>query len=159
MSIFTPALRSRPFGHRQLRAGHIVKIGLITWLAPSLIGGLIIAATAVGFEPNNFDNPWTILATIGGIMLLAPLYGIFFVPLGLLLGAWAMRFGLAGWGVALLASVGLPMAVGLYFAMGDPSLEGWTAGFVFTPIVVVHAAAMWISTRLICPEALVNDLP
>lgn len=156
MSVFTPFFRSRPFGHRHLHAGAIIKVGLITWLMPSLVGALIIAATAVGFEASNFDNPWTIMATVGGIMLLAPLYGIFLVPVGLLLGAWAMRFGLAGWGVALLASVCLPMAVGWSLSLGDPMAETWTAGLVFIPIVAVHAAAMWGATRWLCPQALLQ---
>ncbi|ABD56074.1 hypothetical protein [Jannaschia sp. CCS1] len=159
MKTFTPALRSRPYGHRYLRAGRVVLIALVTLLVPSLLGLAIIAGASFRYVASDFDNPWTVISTIGGILLLAPVYGIFLVPFGLLLGAWAMRWGLAGWVYALGTAVALPMGIGALFGASDPTLEAWQAGVVLVPVTISHAAVMWMATRLLCPDALLDPLP
>lgn len=155
MSFFSPIFRSRRFGHRLLAAQKVVLIGVITWLAPTLIGGLIFALALYGYEPNNFDNPWTVVSTIGGMMLLAPLAGIMLVPLALLVGAWAMRFGVAGWATALIVAFLAPLGIGFLMQWSDPTSGAIDAMFVFVPVSLVHGAIMWIATRWLCPEALI----
>lgn len=159
MSLWHPALRSRRFGHRHLRAGHVVKIGILTLLVPAIVGGLIIVWAAPWYDVNDFDTPWAVVSAAGGLLLLAPLYGIMLVPLGLLLGAWAMRFGVAGWVSALLATSVLPVAIGAVYQWMDPTTEAVGAMAILAPVAMVHAIVMWISTRLIAPEALLEELP
>lgn len=154
MRFFTPALRTRRYGHRLLTARVVALVGLFTWLAPVVVGGILVGVSAILMPNLNGEAPWVVFPVAGGLMMLAPLYGIILVPLGLLLGAWAMRFGWAGWGIAAVASVALPLVIEAVRYWANPTGEDIGALLIMIPVVVVHAAMMWIATRYLCPESL-----
>jgi hypothetical protein len=155
MTVFAPTLRSRPFGHRHLRAGQIVLIGLATWLLPALLGGvLVVAGTLLPGSEGPGDSVGEIIMGLGGLLLFAPLYGIMAVPAALIVGTIALRVGYAGWSIAL----GLPLLVAallcvLILASGSPASE-LIVVWVLGGIVLIHALTLWVSTRLIAPDAL-----
>lgn len=128
-------------------------IGLITWLGPAaliLLLGLPFLVTGV-----QSDNPaWLAISSMTGLVVLSPFVGIFAVPAALLLGVWAMRLGIAGWGSALVASVFLPFALGAFYMLLDPTAAAVVAVLILAPIVMLHAAFLWCATRWICPDAL-----
>ena len=152
-AFFSPAFRSRRFGHRHLRASHVIKIGLATLIGPAAILMLVgLPFLLIGVQTDN-----AVLLAIGsttGLAVMSPFFGIFAVPIALLSGAWAMRFGVAGWGIALLASCCLPVGIGALFQWFDPTTTAIRAMLLLTPIVVLHAAVLWCATRWICPDAL-----
>lgn len=154
MSILSPALRSRPFGHRQLRAGQVIGIGLITWLGPAGLGALLVALTVPFAPAQNPGLLFEIIGGIGGLLVFAPIYGIMAVPLALLLGGWAMRFGVAGWAVALGTAAVLPAVIGGLYQLMDPTAAAIGSMLVLTPFVLIHAIILWLATRLIAPQAL-----
>lgn len=158
-AFFCPAFRSRRFGHRQLTAGVIVKIGLFTWIVPALFGFLGVGLIALLAPMADFDSPMAIIGIATGLLLFAPIYGVMLVPLGLLIGAWAMRFGIAGWASAVVFAVLLPLVFGAFFQWLDPTTQAFGAGIMMAPVMLVHAMAMWIATRYWCPEALLNPAP
>lgn len=154
MKFFAPTFRSRRYGHRMLSAGVIVKVGLFTWLTPALVGALCLAITVPFAPATDFDSPWSFIGAMAGFLLFSPIYGIMLVPLGLLVGAWAMRFGVAGWASAVCFALGIPLGFGALFQLVNPSTEGLGMGLIMAPVVLVHALAMWIATRYVCPQAL-----
>lgn len=83
------------------------------------------------------------------------------VPLGLLLGAWTMRYGIAGWATALATAFFAPLAlaIGLAYQLLDPTAAAIGTMLVLTLSVVILAGVMWAATRLICPQALLDELP
>lgn len=158
-SFFAPALRSRPFGHRYLTGRVVALVALSTWLAPAALGILLILPALLIPTLQDADGPLAMIAVSGSLLLFAPVYGVVLVPVGLLLGAWAMRFGLAGWAIALGTSICLPLAIGAVFQWADPTTDAHGAFLVMTPVAVVHAAIMWCTTRYLCPEALLIEVP
>jgi hypothetical protein len=155
MTFLSPRLRSRPFGHRHLTAGSIVSIGLITWIVPPILMivlGLpfIFIGEAVGNQ--NLQG----IGVISGLGIAALGVGIFAVPVALLLGAWFLRFGYAGWGAALAAGCVLPTGFGVIFQILDPTTAAIGPMLLFTPIVLLHAAVLWAATRHFCPAALLE---
>lgn len=152
-TFFSPAFRSRRFGHRQLRASHILKIGLITLLGPAVVMVLIcLPFLLAGTRSEN--EVWMTIGSFIGLAAMSPFVGIYAVPIALLLGAWAMRFGMAGWGVVVLVTGLLPTALGVIFQLLDPTAAAVGAMLILTPIVMLHGAIMWCATRWICPDAL-----
>lgn len=154
MTFFSPTFRSRRFGHRLLSAGVITKVGLFTWIVPALIGALGLGLSVLMAPLADFDSPWAIIGAAFGFLLFSPIYGVLLVPLGLLIGAWAMRFGIAGWASAVGFSVLAPLGFGALFQWLDPSVEHLGIGAIMVPVVLIHAMAMWIATRHLCPQAL-----
>ncbi len=152
---FSPAFRSRRFGHRHLTAGAIVKIGIVTWLGPAIIGlVLILPFLMTGAEPEAAIAQ--VILSMGGLLVLAPMVGFFAVPIALLAGAWFMRFGLAGWTVPLLVTLFGPVILGLLYQALDPTAAAIGAMLLLSPIIILHAVALWIATRLFCPAALLE---
>lgn len=150
---FSPRFRSRLFGHRNLRDSKIILIGLITWLGPAaliLLLGLPFLVAGV-FNDNTI---WQAITSMTGLVVLSPFFGIFAVPVALLLGAWAMRFGIAGWVSAFVASAMLPTALGVMYQVLDPTAAAIVPMLILTPIVMLHAAFLWCATRWLCPDAL-----
>lgn len=154
MRFFSPTFRSRPFGHRLLTSRIVVLVGLFTWLTPALFGLLMVLISAVLLPPTDYDSPWFALSAIGGFLIFAPIYGIVLVPLGLLIGAWAMRFGVAGWASMVTACIALAVVFAGLFQWLIPENQSFDGLVLFLPIVLVHAIAMWIATRYLCPQAL-----
>lgn len=151
----SPAFRSRRFGHRYLTAGAIVKIGIVTWLAPAMIGLVLLLPFLL-----TFDTPENGIAqaalSLAGLLAISPMVGLFAVPIALLLGAWFMRFGLAGWTVPLLVTMFGPVLLGLLYQALDPTAAAVGAMLLLSPIIILHAVALWIATRLFCPAALIE---
>lgn len=153
MRFFTPRFRSRRFGHRQLRAGKVLLIGLITLLGPAAL--LILLGLPFLVVGTQSDNPvWAGIGTVAGLGVLSPFIGIYAVPFAMLFGAWAMRFGVAGWASALVVSALLPPALGAIYQVLDPTAAAFAPMVLLTPIVMLHAAFLWCATRWLCPDAL-----
>lgn len=159
MNFFTPIFRSRRFGHRQLTARVVILVGLFTWLAPALLGLMLVILFSAVMPTHDFDSPLAVIVGAGALLIFAPVYGVVLVPLGLLVGAWAMRFGIAGWGMAALVSVALPLGIGALVQWADATSAALGALIVLTPPVFFHAFAMWCATRYLCPDALFDRLP
>lgn len=157
MSFFTPVFRSRSFGHRFLTADIVVKVGLVTWLAPALVGLVLLGITVPLAPAMDFDSPWFLLTVLPATLLMSPIYGLLLVPLGLLIGGWAMRFGVAGWGMAALASFGLPLMIEGVRYLANPTGDDIGATLIFIPVVFLHAVMMWVATRFWCPRALLEE--
>jgi hypothetical protein len=154
-SFFSPTFRSRRFGHRQLTAGAIVKIGLVTWLAPALVGlVLMLPFLLTGATPESVIAEGVL--SLAGLLAISPMVGIFAVPFALLFGAWFMRFGLAGWVMPLLVTMFGPLVVGLLYQALDPTAAAVGAMLLLSPIIILHAVALWVATRLFCPAALIE---
>lgn len=154
-AFFSPAFRSRRFGYRQLRALHILKIGLITLVAPAAVMAVIgLPFLVLGSYTNN--ETLLALGSFTGLAVMSPFIGIYAVPVALLLGAWAMRFGIAGWGVAVLVTGLFPTAIGILFQLLDPTAAAVGAMLILTPVVVLHGVVLWCATRWICPDALLS---
>ncbi len=151
--ILSPTFRSRKFGHRELRARQIIAIALITWLVPPLLG---VVSVFLGSLLDQGDPQGVLLGILamGSLLLFAPFYGLMAVPLALLLGAWAMQFGFAGWTVAVGTSAVLPVLIGALYQALDPTAAAMGAMLVLTPLVVIHAVILWLATRLIAPQSL-----
>ncbi len=152
---FNPTFRSRRFGHRHLTAGAIVKIGLATLLGPAAIMlaiGLPFLLLGAQLEIPAFQA----VGSFAGLAFMALFAGIYAVPLALLLGAWAMRLGVAGWGAALLAAFFLPLGIGLIYQLLDPTAAAIGAMLILSPIVALHAIVLWCATRWIAPDALLE---
>lgn len=152
-TFFSPAFRSRRFGHRYLSASGIVWVGLSTIIVPPIL--LIALGLPFYFVGTAFENETVqAFSAFMGLGFVAPFVSIFATPFALLLGAWAMRFGYAGWAVALLAGFLLPIMIGALSQALDPSTQAIGAMVLLSPIVLLHAAVLWVATRLFCPSAL-----
>ena len=105
------------------------------------------------------DGPvmFEVMVMAGSLLLFAPVYGMLAVPLALLLGAWAMRFGVAGWVVAIATSLVMPGAIGAVYQALDPTSAAIGSMLLLTPVVTVHAVLLWIATRWLAPDALRLD--
>ncbi len=152
---FTPAFRSRRFGHRHLTARALVKIGLTALLGPAAIM-LAVGLPFLLLGAQTEIPAFQVIGSFSGLAVLAPFVGIYAVPAALLLGAWAMRLGFAGWAVALLASVFLPLAIGLIYQLLDPTAAAIGAMLILSPIVALHALVLWCATRWIAPDTLLE---
>lgn len=156
MKFFSPTFRSRRFGHRLLTARVVMLVGLFTWLTPALVGIIALAVFSVVLPVHDFDSPWAVVGATSGLLIFAPVYGVILVPFGLLIGAWAMQFGIAGWASALVACFVIPLAIGGLFQWVDPTGQALGALALMIPVTLVHASAMWIATRYLCPQSLMD---
>lgn len=156
MKFFTPTFRSRRYGDRFLKARDVFLVGLVTWLTPALVGVLFLGVTVLLPPTADFDSPWAIVGIAAGFLLFSPIYGVVLVPLGLLLGAWAMRLGYAGWTSAVGSAILIPVGGGALFYLINPQTEGIGIGLIIAPVVLVHALAMWSATRYFCPKSLMD---
>ncbi|PWK60701.1 hypothetical protein [Roseicyclus mahoneyensis] len=155
MAFFTPLFRSRRDGDRLLGGGQIVLIGLITWLAPALVGGsMILLITVLGMTTSP-EPVAGVIGAYGGMLVLAPFVGIFVVPAALVVGMWALRLGVAGWASALIAGTGVPLAVAGLIDWSDQTAAAVMAVIALTPVIVLHVLVLWSATRWLCPDALI----
>lgn len=155
-AFFSPVFRSRRFGHRQLRASHVIKIGFVTLLGPAVVVILIcLPLLLLGTRSDN--EVWMVIGSFAGLAVMSPFVGIYAVPIALLLGAWAMRFGMAGWGIAVLVAALLPIGLGVIFQLLDPTSAAIGAMLILAPVVMLHGVILWCATRWICPDALLTS--
>ncbi len=121
---------------------------------PALFEALGIGFSVLIAPTADFDSPWAIVGVAFGFLLFAPIYGVLLAPSGLLIGAWAVRFGIARWAASLLASTVLPaVIIGIYKLMVPEAFVFGVIAIV-CPVMLVHAMAMWIVTRHLCLQAL-----
>ena len=127
----------------------------ITALGPAM-AGMVIAAISwplLGLGESSFLE---VISVAAGMLALAPLVAIYTLPLAVLVGAWAPRLGYAGWGVALSAGLCAPTLLGGLFQVLEPTTGSIGVGLLLTPFVLVHALVMWVATRWLCPETLLD---
>ncbi|MEX3014591.1 hypothetical protein [Gymnodinialimonas hymeniacidonis] len=131
-----------------------MKISLITLLGPAAV--MLALGLPFLLLSAQLENPaLQVLGSFAGLAVMAPFVGLYAVPLALLIGAWAMRIGLAGRGVALLASVILPLGIGVIYQLLDPTAAAIGAMLILSPVVALHAMALWCATRWIAPDTLI----
>jgi len=155
--LWSPVWSSRRRGHRALGVGQIVLIGMITLIAPAVIGGLLSWGLASGFRLTGTNAPEGILV-FWQLIVLSPLIGLFLVPVALALGYGALAFGAAGSVVALTTSCLLCL---VFHASSGGLTPGdhWESTLMLMAIVLTYSTTLWLATRLICPEALLDETP
>lgn len=155
-----PIFRSRRFGHRRLRGNNVIAIGFLTVLMPPIFAAAILLPIALILDWGRWTFEISNASFLGEFAILvaySPFVSFIAVPIALLLGAFALRIGFAGWGVALCTALMRSALLGFGAMRGVWSSDSVTATSMLAMISNFHAAAMWIATRRICPDALLPD--
>lgn len=145
-----PPFRTIKHGDRLLswRDWGVAYVGtVISVLAPALV--IWLFAILPGMPQSVRDGA----LAIAGVLLFAPFLTLWLAPIGLLIGAVALRLGLAGWGTAILASF-LPAALMFAPVIATSDFEPVLLyGIIGAPLFAWHALAMWWITRWRKPAA------
>lgn len=152
--LLRPHWRTAPLGHRHFTLLRVAGVFAITWLAPALIGGVWIG---IFFGLSHVVLPaqeaLESIGTVGSLLLLSPLVSFYILPFALLAAGWAMRLGWGGSLVAALGGLVLPGLLGMLYQLWDPTAAAIGAMLVLTPVVFVHAMVLWLTCRMLVPEA------
>ncbi|MEJ6394324.1 hypothetical protein V8J82_13720 [Gymnodinialimonas sp. 2305UL16-5] len=116
-----PVFRSRPQGQVQLTIRNLVKIGLITWLGPALLGGVLLAISSLFADLTDFETGQA-FSLFAGLLAAAVFYGILAVSLAICLFSLLMGIGWAGWITPLLLSIAISVAIGTILNMLTPGI-------------------------------------
>ncbi len=143
--------KSAPYGVRR-RASFIGALG--SCILPFLIGLLMFVAgeliILLGLQTYNDPN---FLGGLGFILMFSPVLSIFAVVPAFILSILAMKYGVAGWLVAIMT--GAVAGVSIFIIgpgddmRGDPIIFGSIFGAAFGMV-------FWLSARLSMPQAFID---
>jgi len=156
---WTPIWHSRRNGHRHLKVRPFLAVGIVTLIFPSLVtfaltlpfGSLKALGDMAGTSGVAGALSFS-LATVIFLVIFAPVLGVLLVPLAMAVLAIALRFGCAGWGVAMVVVVLLCGTFGLVM-LRDPLFT-----VLILPVALMHAMVLWGGTRLHMPNALLPEV-
>jgi hypothetical protein len=145
------ALRTSRRGDLLLRGRDWFIVGIAGLILPPFLG--IAIGTAGYLLPSTLGS---FFGGFGGMLMISPLLTILLIPLGLMIGGFALRHGWAGWVIAVTVPTALTLAVvGTFIPGSGYSWQSYAPQLaIFGGAAAIHAAVMWLTLRWRCPEAL-----
>ena len=146
-----PIWRTAPRRLWPISLSVLISAAVLTWLAPVLLGGLVlgvlhaIGATNAGWL--TFVIPPGYVAVYGGIVSWA------FLLAGVPLARFALRKGYAGWAVAMLSGLGLS-CLGILLLPDSGLFNASLMAPFFLSSGAAHGGLFWLMVRWMSPEAI-----
>ncbi len=157
MKFYQPLFFSRKKGDEVVLMTDLAIIGAITLFLPPSVAYLIL--TLVG-DTDDFLSSMNTLGSIAGpiafLFVASPIFSIIALPVGIMMGLFALRRGIAGLGFAIFAAALPFLAIAFLALIIPPASEFPLIMLAMAPFSMTYGAVMWFALRWRRPSALIE---